>query len=107
LELKVARPLLWLKAKLPGEGTPMTFRYDFDTTPYFATVAATLIRRHGDDALLLANHAIQRMKMSGDAEGIFLWEGVRSAMFDTLVDAMSGPDTAATHAPGASAPLCH
>jgi hypothetical protein len=67
----------------------MTIRYDFDTSPYFERVAATLIRCHGDEAFALADQVIRKLKVSGDAEGIFLWEGVRSAMYDTVVDAMS------------------
>jgi hypothetical protein len=68
----------------------MKFNYDFDTAPYFEIVASTLISRHGEDALMLADHAIRKMRNSGDAEGIFMWEGVRSAIFDTILDSLGG-----------------
>ena len=73
----------------------MKFDYDFDTAPYFSTVASTLISRHGDDALALADQAIRRLRTKGDAEAVFLWEGVRSAIFDTIVDAMSDDEKSA------------
>ena len=85
----------------------MTFKYGFDTTPYFQTVATTLIRRHGEEALALADHAIQKMQMIGNAEGTFLWEGVRSAMYDTVVDAMSGENTGSAGLQSDSLALCH
>lgn len=67
----------------------MKFNYDFDTAPYFSTVASTLISRHGEDALALADQAIRTMRTKGDAEAIFMWEGVRSAIFDTIMDSMN------------------
>lgn len=85
----------------------MSFQYDFDTSPYFATVAATLLRRHGEDALALADQAIRRLKMTGDAEGIFLWEGVRSAMFDTLLDALSDRSQIPAERPATDRVFCH
>jgi len=81
----------------------MTFNYNFDTAPYFEIVASTLISRHGEDALMLADHAIQRMRNKGDAEGIFMWEGVRSAIFDTIVDSLSTMAAGSSAAPEAVA----
>jgi len=90
----------------------LKFTYDFDTAPYFSTVASTLISRHGEDALMLADHAIQRMRNQGDAEGIFMWEGVRSAIFDTIVDFMSADAPSSDgrygdHDEAAHPSLCH
>ncbi len=85
----------------------MTIRYDFDTTPYFARVAAALLRHHGDDAFALADQAIRKLKANGDPEGIFLWEGVRSAMYDTVVDAMGGQNPIPAGQEAVTSGLCH
>ena len=85
----------------------MKFTYDFDTAPYFSIVASTLISRHGDDALMLADQAIQRMRIKGDAEGTFMWRGVRSAIFDTIVDSMSATRPGADSRSGDGMELGH
>jgi hypothetical protein len=85
----------------------MQFHYGFDTSTYFQAAATDLIRSHGEDALLLAEHALHKMRMSGDAEGVFLWEGVRSAIFDTIVDALDDGVMPARPSSIASAGLCH
>lgn len=85
----------------------MNFHYDFDTSGYFQAVAVDLIRCHGQDALLLADQAIQNMRRSGDAEGAFLWEGVRSAIFDTIVDALDESTAPARGARNSGASPCH
>jgi len=90
----------------------LKFTYEFDTAPYFSIVASTLISRHGEDALVLADQAIQRMKTKGDAEGTFMWQGVRSAIFDTIVDSMSAtrPDADSRSGDGMGlghSSLCH
>jgi len=86
---QMARCLLRTCPYIARERREMDFKYDFDTTPYFNTAASTLIRDHGDEALMLADHAIQKMRRTGDKEGTFMWEGVRSAIFDRIIDTLN------------------
>lgn len=47
-----------------------------DAEPYFDIVAATLLRRHGQQALTFARDALERWRGGNDREGLELWEGV-------------------------------
>ena len=55
---------------------------DFDVQPYFDTVARHLLNCHGPGALCLADQALIKMRVLGDADGYRLWQEVRMAMLD-------------------------
>lgn len=47
-----------------------------DAEPYFNIVAASLLKRHGQQALTFARDAVERWRGGNDREGLELWEGV-------------------------------
>lgn len=71
----------------------MAQTYDFDTRPYFQTVANALFRSHGDDALWMAKHAIWKMEVVGDEDGAAMWRGVMDEISKIL-----GPEEIARQA---------
>ncbi len=48
------------------------------------TIAYTLVDRHGDAALLLADQAIGEMRTLGDAPRTHAWEALKSVIDDAL-----------------------
>jgi len=53
---------------------------EFDTDTYFTIVADNLLRDHGQNALALAESALEKMQDMGDDEGLFMWQGVQSQL---------------------------
>jgi len=53
---------------------------EFDTDTYFTIVADNLLRDHGQNALALAESALEKMQVIGDNEGLFMWQGVQSQL---------------------------
>lgn len=58
----------------------MQQQYPFDPSEYFAQVADTLLRNHGDVAIVLADRALKRMRNMGDDRGFNMWLGVHEQL---------------------------
>ncbi|MEX1147492.1 MAG: hypothetical protein WEB93_03825 [Sphingomonadales bacterium] len=51
-----------------------------DPAPLFDIAAHSLIAEYGTGALALADHALGRMDVLGDEDGLALWHGVKTAI---------------------------
>ena len=70
--------------------------YDFDTSPYFKAAALDLLSVHGEDALFLADRAIDKMKSLEHEEGLLMWQGIQTALLEEF-DSAGHPSSPTRH----------
>lgn len=54
----------------------------FDPNIYFGYVADNLLKNLGDNALIYANHALNKMRSLGDNEGFDLWLSIHQHLIE-------------------------
>ena len=54
----------------------------FDPNIYFGYVADNLLKNLGDNALIYASHALNKMRSMGDNEGFDLWLSIHQHLIE-------------------------